>query len=685
MKEMIFKFLLLLISTSVWGQVQLESAMEKANSVPISNEVPLTPNNFKFDDVVTNNQIKYKPPFKFQRTIYVDAKKGNDKNDGLSQKKAIKSLQQLVKLKVNFGDQVLLKGNQEHFGGIDLINLNKSSKNKNRIHIGSYGHGKATINFKGYPAGIWIQNTSNVLISDLKMTGNGGPENSTFMYNKEEKRIDQRYGVRILSDNSHTHSLMENFLIYNVDIEDVYLLNNAETSRACRQWNMNDNAGWGWGVFGQVHQKGKGIRNIAVQHVTVKNVSQMGIRFKGNGKIDGSLKHNVDDVRIEYCTVYQAGGPGMQFNRCNNSHLKYSRITESGNRNDKRKWGRGSGMWTWGLQNFLFEYNVFEGAQGIADSCGAHIDFNCKNVVIQNCLSRYNAGGFIEILGLNYNCSYRFNVSINDGWRNIKDPNQKFWGKVGTPGAIITVNGHNHKKKYIGPYQTYIYNNTIINTIAGNKPYKNPNVFNISTSNEGIVMMNNLFWLEEKTNKGWSMHRWKDGAAYDAAFDFMISKEPTKNATSGKGFDGSLAANIRPMNQTELDKMELIMKNNIYRLYNTEGKDKYTSVDKALDEGYWDENAFGGLPEFENENGSFAKDFVPQNKKLITSGAKIPQLKSDKTENGIYYGGLNVKTDFFGNPIQGNIIGAIVPNATLRDWSHLMKENDKVDDKKVVQ
>ncbi|PWJ37938.1 right-handed parallel beta-helix repeat-containing protein [Sediminitomix flava] len=668
----------------VTAQIQLDELEKENSSYDINEEIPVTPNDFIFKKPHTNDQIKYKSKTKYTRTIYVDNENGSDSNNGLSKEMAIKSLEQIVRLNITFGDQILLKGQQIHIGTIELINLNTEKKSNKRIHIGSYGKGKAVIDFRGYPAGVWIQNTSNVSITDLKFTGNGGPNNETFMLRESEKNIDQRYAIRIQSDDSHNFSLMENLFIYNVDIKDVFLLNPVQKSRACRQWHMNDGAGWGWGIFGQVLKNGKGLHNVTIQHVNVSNVSQMGIRFKGAGKIDGSLQGNVNNVKIEYCTIYRSGGPGMQFNRCNNSHMKFCRITESGNRNDKRKWGRGSGMWTWGLHNFLFEHNIFEGAQGIADSCGAHIDFNCRNVVIQNCLSRYNAGGFIEILGLNYNCSYRFNVSINDGWRNIKDPKQKFWGKVGTPGCIVTVNGHNHEKQYKGPYQTYIYNNTIINTIEGNAPYKNPNIFNISTSNEGLVMMNNIFWFEEKANKGWSMHRWKDNAPYDAAFDFKISDAP-KNTKSEKGFGDSYPATSRSMNEGELARMELIMRNNIYRLYNADGIDKYSKVNTALADGYWDENARGDNPNFKNETGSEAADFIPTNKKLIYSGEPIPKLSSDSTASGIYFGGLEVTKDFFGNPIKKDIIGAIVPNAKIKDWTKVFQQHDQVKENQLAK
>ena len=46
-------------------------------------------------------------------------------------------------------------------------------------------------------------------------------------------------------------------------------------------------------------------------------------------------------------------------------------------------------------------------------------------MIVENNLSRNNAGGFIEILGNNYNCSYRYNVSINDGHR-VKGKNGAF-------------------------------------------------------------------------------------------------------------------------------------------------------------------------------------------------------------------------------------------------------------------
>ena len=604
-------------------------------------EKPISTGRYHFEPSETNDSIQFKSNQIYTRTLYVDAENGTDTNNGLSPETALKTLDKLAQQKITFGDQILLKGGVTYKGCINLENLNESLCENNRdtetphIHIGSYGGRKAIIDCAGFKAGIWIENTSCVDVSDLKITGNGGMQHS---------EIEQRYGISILSSPSITNSLVHDISIFNVDIFDVFLLNPVADSRACNQWNMNDSAGWGWGIFGRV-EGGKGIHDANIKKVDVRNVSQMGIRFKGKGKIDGSPDKNCDNIQIESCNIFQTGGPGMQFNKCNHSSMKHCRITESGNRNDNRKWGRGSGMWTWGCVDFLLENNIFEGAQGIADSCGAHIDFNCTNVVIQKCISRYNAGGFIEILGLNHNCCYRYNVSINDGWRNLDDPAQAFWGEVGNEGCILTVNGHNGDKQFKGPYQTYIYNNTIVNTT--NTPYTNPFVFEIATSNQGLVIMNNIFWIPEKCKSSWSMHKWKDGKPYEAAKDFMIAY--SQKSTSPDA-NGAYYANVRNMNSTEIDAMNIVMKNNIYQ------KD-------ILPENYWDENPLFFNPGFIDVNGYEATDLIPTDSTVITRGMEIPKLKTDTTAYGIKFGGLKVTTDFFGNPISENIIGAIVPNA----------------------
>ena len=52
-----------------------------------------------------------------------------------------------------------------------------------------------------------------------------------------------------------------------------------------------------------------------------------------------------------------------------------------------------------------------------------------------------NEGGFAEVLGDNINCGYRYNISVNDGYR--EDPDGVPWNKKGK---------NNTKYKYYSYY-----------------------------------------------------------------------------------------------------------------------------------------------------------------------------------------------------------------------------------------
>ena len=122
---------------------------------------------------------------------------------------------------------------------------------------------------------------------------------------------------------------------------------------------------------------------------------------------------------------------------------------------------------------------------GPADSAGCHIDFNCNDVIVQRNLSLSNAGGFIEVLGNNYNCSYRYNLSINDGYR-IKGEGNNF--QEGKTFWLIGFAGKNNTRT--GPFYTYIYNNTI---------YTKASILSkiaVDKASNGVLVANNILHVE---------------------------------------------------------------------------------------------------------------------------------------------------------------------------------------------
>jgi len=235
----------------------------------------------------------------------------------------------------------------------------------------------------------------------------------------------------------------------------------------------------------------------------------------------------------------------------------------------------------------LIEKNKFMHARGKMDSCGAHIDFNCNDVVVQYNLSVDNEGGFVQILGNNNNCSYRYNISINDGSR-VKGKNGAF-----ADGRVLRISGFAGKnKKRVGPFNSYIYNNTVYvkETISS--------CFGVVSMTDGLLFANNIFYL----------------------------LGDTRNAVERGGKKGRKPKNI-------------LFENNLYN--NASVLPKGLAID--------DSRKLIGDPGFRNPGGFDPSDYIPGNGKAVRDkGIPIRKLDGDKIGLKV---GLDVKKDFFGNDI----------------------------------
>ena len=95
------------------------------------------------------------------------------------------------------------------------------------------------------------------------------------------------------------------------------------------------------------------------------------------------------------------------------------------------------------------------------DSYSAHIDYGNKDVVVQYNLSFNNEGGFAEVLGDNINCGFRYNISINDGYR--EDPEGLEWNKKGKIFWVSTFCGGTVRSKWGRFYNNTIYVDSTLN------------------------------------------------------------------------------------------------------------------------------------------------------------------------------------------------------------------------------
>lgn len=524
------------------------------------------------------------------KDYFVHPEKGNDANIGTSKEKAFKTLKAISKIHLLPGDRVLLASGQTYKNGLILVNISGTANWPITITTVLWSAHEifkaAIIDFKDDFNGILIENSSFLNISHIQLTANG--------FNLPSKSAKMLCGVLV---NNTQPKLMQQIVIENVVINNVYYENFGFKRGKEEVKTANGTQKYGWGIRVMNHGNGK-INNIKIKNCTISHVSHTGIKLTGSHK-------NINNVDILENTIKNTGGPGIQMSEVKSVYVANNFVSHSGSNDDSRKWGRGSGLWTWGSSHVLIEKNKFLYAHGPGDSAGAHIDFNCDNIVLQYNISAYNAGGFCEILGNNYNCKYRYNISINDGHR------EKGIDGAFQEGKIFWLSGYQgSKKERKGPVNTYFYNNTI---------YSDASIVSkiaIDNTSKGILIANNIFYLEGGTK-------------------------------------AVLGDQYRPDSLSSGLVQNVFFKNNLYLNKNNWPEDI----------GIKDTEPIIGNPEFTNKGGMDIEDYLPTNLSLVESkGIIIPLLPND--EIGLLQN-LQLETDILGRVIKGNpSLGAIHPIVT---------------------
>jgi hypothetical protein len=509
---------------------------------------------------------------------YVHPELGDNSNTGFSKSVPLKTLASISKIKLLPGDRVLLASNQYYKTGIRLINQNGTENNPITITTINWdtdiSSNPAIINFKGEANGILIQDCSFIEVSNIWVTGDGFFKNSG-------QKSKMRCGVLVI--NTHSRKMM-NITIKNITVFDVFYENNGFTRGKNEVKTANGTQKYGWGIRVINKNPKTSIDLVNIENCHIKNVAHTGIKLSGNNK-------NITQVKISGNKVEGTGGPGIQMSGVNNTTVVNNFVTHSGSHDDTRKWGRGSGLWTWGASNVLIEKNKFLYANGPGDSAGAHIDFNCNNIVLQYNISAYNAGGFCEILGNNYNCIYRYNISVNDGYR-VKGVNGAF-----QEGKILWLSGYQGtNKKRKGPVNSYIYNNTIYcdSSIVAKIAIDN-------TSN-GVLIANNIFHILGSTK-------------------------------------AVLGDQYKPDTVEDILAKNVLFKNNLFL------RESSWSAEISIK----DTEPIFGNSNFTNAGGLEAKDYLPKNSYLVKNkGIYIELLSNDS--NGLLES-LSLKEDILGTPI----------------------------------
>ncbi len=500
------------------------------------------------------------------QTYYVNSEEGDDNNDGLSKRKAWKTLEAASKVTFGPGDKLLLANGSEFKGKLELTGGGGDAEYP--VIVSGYNANSANTNMpvidaEGYVAAIYLNNISNVRVSDLELTADGG-EPAT-----EDARL-MRFGVWIVFDQAGNY---ENISLNNLYIHHIFASENRRDREA-----PDGSSNQGYGIICDNRGEAK-INNLRIENCRIEMTGRDGLRIRGRNP------ELMDGITVVNNILKNIGGPGMVFLHSSNILVSGNVTDHTGYAGDPRQHGRGSGIWTGTAKHVLIEKNITKHARGIMDSYGIHLDISSDHVVVQYNLSIDNFGGFVQILGNVHNCAYRYNISINDGAR-IKGVD----GAI-PHGRVLTIDDYMGKRPGVGPFNSYIYNNTIYvkeDIISG---------FQLDDTADGVLVANNIFYLLG-------------------------------------------GARTLPPSHTTFTAKNVVFSNNLF-----------SSANMLPENFLKDSNPFYGNPEYANPGGLEPEDYIPGNVELLKDkGMKIEKLPGDSIGLKI---GLEVETDFFGKPVVG--------------------------------
>jgi len=441
----------------------------------------------------------------YDGSYFVDSKNGSDNNSGFTENTAWKSLSKVSSSAFKPGDQIKFKKG-ERFDGHLVIN--SAGVKGNPIIITSYGSGDKPIitgevgasNGGDYQEAILVENNDNISFDGLEIQN----ERKTSRVGVDD--IDA-YGIYILNTGT---GVLRNFTFQNMTFQNVYAPKPILQSEGESAFNGLEVAAVRFfSTQNRVAGEEKSIENVLMEDCYFNNLQRLGVHIKHGG---GKSGIGTDETNRNRNLVFRnnefsrTGGTCILPIRTYNCLIEDNIFDRPGDNSDSRMPNRGSAVWTWRCINTVIQNNQCLHIRGYLDSHGIHVDHENVNTFIQYNYMEDCEGGFVEILGGNTNTVYRFNVSVNDGWRenpNWKNSNHTLWINEVVP------NGKHFSN------QNYIYNNTIYvdknYSTAIDMDSKNTHIFNnifyainganiggkqvvIKNNDTPLLMNNNLFF-----------------------------------------------------------------------------------------------------------------------------------------------------------------------------------------------
>ena len=409
-------------------------------------------------------------------TYYISFSGGDDTKDGKSESNAFKNLGKINSITFAPGDKIKFKTGDTWKG---YFKLRGSGNVSNPISIETYGtSSKPIIYGNGYQASLFLENVEYVEVNNLEFKNDASHKKSDgsikLMDGSNRSGQDERFGLLALrfgAGKNIKHIKVSNVKISNIfptPTEDSYI-----------------HQGYGMRFESYNDAELNYYDGISIDNLDVSLTGHYGVHIV-NRMSGAQADYYHRNISIINSSFYDTGGSGIVLARSKNILIDNSTFKGTGSTKDSRMWERGSGLWFYTCNDAIVQNSTFEDAYGVQDSFGAHIDWGNERVVIQYCLSKNNFGGFVEILGENLDCGYRYNISIGDGTRTGAHNGKIFW--------VSDFAGTNRR---IGSKNNFIYNNTVFvpsTNLVTSSPMT-PDIL-IRENTEDTFVYNNLIYID---------------------------------------------------------------------------------------------------------------------------------------------------------------------------------------------
>lgn len=440
------------LQKSNWAyQGQARSSLWSVSLVTGTNTISFVAS----DAAVLIDKIKVTDNF----NVYYVASNGDDANTGTYWKpwKTIEKANSAFETDgnggfLNPGDRVLFRSGDTFKGE---LKVKRSGIEDNPIVISYYGPGELPVlsGSGSISGGDYLSAVNLVNASYIDMS---------YLWIKNDRQNDTRYGWNekkgygIYCQANKWGGISSGLTFHDLKITDVYSVGLPEDFDAIKvtglRFESDANEEDAGGSITTVVR----FEDVLIENCYFSHTGKAGVWATHSGDWDNSdwtINRNMNFV-IKNNTFFQTGGSGVILGKMYNALVDNNDFDQTGysNGTETRLAGRGSGLWTFRCKHVIAQYNRSYDVKGNGDSYGMHIDFGNEDVIYQYNYSQNSEGGFCEILGSNNRCGYRFNVSVNDGYRDNHGNTIWISGFVGSGNDPIRSDS------------SYIYNNTIYYT-----------------------------------------------------------------------------------------------------------------------------------------------------------------------------------------------------------------------------